>query len=266
MYKGKIIFSFFSYNYLGDIMFPFLISFFAGISTMLGSFILFFRHKSRNSIISKSLSFASGVMIAVSLFDLLPSSLNGLCETFNVIPAIIILTIFVVLGIIISYAINKYIPGFENNDSNRLYKVGIFSMIAIILHNIPEGIATFLTTSENVELGISLAIAIALHNIPEGISISVPIYFSTNNMKKAIWYTFISGMSEFLGAIIAYVFLLNIKSTIFLYILYSLIAGIMLSLVFEELIPNACKYDKKINIIYTLLVGMLFMMIIHFMA
>lgn len=70
-------------------------------------------------------------------------------------------------------------------------------MIAIILHNIPEGIATFLTTSENVELGISLAIAIALHNIPEGISISVPIYFSTNNMKKAIWYTFISGMSEF---------------------------------------------------------------------
>lgn len=246
--------------------FAFLISFLAGISTMLGSLVLFFKYRSKEKIISKSLGFASGVMLAVSILDLIPSSISGLLEVYNIIPTILISAIFIVLGIILSILINKYMPSYENQEEGKLYKLGIFSMIAIILHNIPEGIATFLTTRENMSLGISLAIAIALHNIPEGISISVPIYFSTGSRLKAMWYTFISGISEFLGAVIAFLFLSKITSTMFLNLLYALIAGIMISLTIEELLPNAFKYDKKICIYFYTLVGMLFMICVHIMS
>lgn len=139
-------------------------------------------------------------------------------------------------------------------------------MLAIILHNIPEGIATFLTTNSNAKLGITLAIAIALHNIPEGISISVPLYFGTGSKRKAILYTFISGISEFFGSIIAYLFLKNIASDMFINLLYALIAGIMISLSIEELIPNANKYSEKTVVIKYILIGIAFMGIVHFIT
>ena len=139
-------------------------------------------------------------------------------------------------------------------------------MLAIILHNIPEGIATFLTTNANAKLGITLAIAIALHNIPEGISISVPLYFGTGSKTKAILYTFISGISEFFGSILAYLFLKNIASDIFINLLYAIIAGIMISLSIEELIPNANKYSKKAIVIKYILIGIIFMGIVHFIT
>ena len=155
---------------------------------------------------------------------------------------------------------------FEKVKDSKLYKIGIFSMLAIILHNIPEGIATFLTTNANAKLGITLAIAIALHNIPEGISISVPLYFGTGSKTKAILYTFISGISEFFGSILAYLFLKNIASDIFINLLYALIAGIMISLSIEELIPNANKYSKKAVVIKYILIGIIFMGIVHFIT
>ena len=258
----------FSYNYLGDYMkFAFLVSFLAGISTVLGSFVLFVKYKSKDGLISKSLSFASGVMIAVSVLDLVPNSVINLSKTFYFLLALLLSFLFLILGIILSLLINKYLPNnYDNTVNGKLYKVGIFSMLAIILHNIPEGIATFLTASENMKLGITLAVAIALHNIPEGISISVPIYFGTKSKFKAILYTFISGISEFLGAILAFLFLSNINSTIFVDMLYSLIAGIMISLSIEELIPNACCYSKKINVAIYVLIGVLFMSFVHFIA
>ena len=244
--------------------FAVFISFLAGISTVLGSLILFFKFNSKDKIIACSLAFASGVMVSVSLFDLIPSSITGLNKMFQLFPSIIIGLIFIIIGIILSLSINKYLPDFNNKKEGKLYKLGIFSMIAIILHNVPEGIATFLTTSENTKLGISLALAIALHNIPEGISISIPIYFSTNSKFKAILYTFISGISEFLGAIIAFSFFSSISSTIFLDVLYSLIAGIMISLSLDELFPNSFRYGNKINSFFYLLIGFFFMLLVHF--
>ena len=139
-------------------------------------------------------------------------------------------------------------------------------MLAIILHNIPEGIATFLTTNANAKLGITLAIAIALHNIPKGISISVPLYFGTGSKTKAILYTFISGISEFFGSILAYLFLKNIAPDIFINLLYALIAGIMISISIEELILNANKYSKKAVVIKYILIGIIFMGIVHFIT
>ena len=246
--------------------FAFIISFLAGISTVFGSTVLFFKHTDKNKVIGNCLGFASGVMITVSLSDLIPSTIIGLSKTIEIVPSILISAIFIVIGIILSTMIHKCLPNYENQKDGKLYKLGIFSMFVIIMHNIPEGIATFLTATGDIKLGISLAVAIALHNIPEGISISVPIYFSTHSKIKAILYTFISGISEFFGAIIAFLFLSGLQCTIFLDLLYSLIAGIMISLVVDELPPNAFNYSRKLNIIFDLLVGMLFMLIIHFFS
>ena len=141
-----------------------------------------------------------------------------------------------------------------------MYKVGIISMLAIILHNIPEGIATFVATSSDTLLGVSLAIAIAMHNIPEGISISVPIYYSTNSKKKAIIYTLVSALSEPFGALIAFIFLRNIINDIILGILFAIIAGIMLQIAFCELIPTARRYNNKKYLFIFFLVGVIFML------
>ena len=135
--------------------------------------------------------------------------------------------ISVVLMIVTIYLLIKY--------GLRVYKVGILSMISLLIHNIPEGIMTFITSSNNLKIGITLSIAIALHNIPEGITISIPIYYSTKSKFKAFLYTLISGLSEPFGAIIAYLFLKNIVGDITLGLLYSLIAGMMVNISINEL-------------------------------
>lgn len=155
--------------------------------------------------------------------------------------------------------IDYYLPTEFNN--NNLYKLGIISMLAIILHNIPEGIATFLTTNKDISLGLSLAIAITLHNIPEGISIAVPIYYSTKKKSKAILYTFISALSEPFGALLAFIFLKNIITDNIMGYLLSFIAGIMIHISLCELLPNSFKYKKKKHTIFFFILGILFMLL-----
>jgi len=236
----------------------FLLTFLASISTLFGSFLIFIKKKTDNIIIC-SLAFAAGVMITVSITDLIPESYNLLTSIYNNFYSILLILIFINIGIIISMIIDKYLP--NNND---LYRVGIVSMIAIILHNVPEGVITFITSSKDITLGITLALAIAAHNIPEGITISLPIYYATGNRKKALFYTFISGISEFFGAIIAFLFLKPIVNNTNLGLLFSIIAGIMIHISFYELLPLSFKYKKnKLSILF-LLLGSLFIIITHF--
>lgn len=230
----------------------------AGLSTMLGTLPIFKKTKT-NKIIS-ALSFAAGVMITVSIIDLIPESINYLNKTFKTMPTLLITSIFIVSGIIISMTIDKYI---NIKREGELYKVGIISMIAIIMHNIPEGIATYLSTENNFKLGLSLTIAIALHNIPEGISISIPLYYSTKSRVKALTYTLFSALSEPLGALLAYLFLRRIINNITMGILMALIAGIMIQISFYELLPISFKYKTKTKTIIYLIIGILFMIINH---
>ncbi len=231
----------------------------AGLSTLLGTSLIFVKNKSSKIIIS-TLSFAAGVMITVSITDLIPESINYLNKTFKIIPTILISSIFIVSGIIISMTIDKYI---NKNREGELYKVGIISMIAIILHNIPEGIATYLSTENNFKLGLALTIAIALHNIPEGISIAIPIYYSTKSRVKALTYTLLSALSEPIGALLAYLFLSKIINNNIMGIIMALIAGIMIQISIYELIPTSFKYkNKKLSLIY-LIIGIIFMTLNH---
>lgn len=232
----------------------FLLTTLAGFSTLLGTILILFKFKNKDKIVANSLSFAAGVMITVSILDLVPESIKLLRFTGNSFFTISLSFIF----IIISSLIDIYLPS-QTYKNNNLYKVGLISMLAIIIHNIPEGIATFIATNSNVFLGFSLALAIALHNIPEGISISVPIYYSTKNKRKALLYTLISALSEPFGAILAYLFLSKFINNTILGLLFSLIAGIMLQISFCELIPSAKSYRINTKFYFTL--GILTMLI-----
>lgn len=238
-----------------NIGYSFFITSLAGLSTMLGILVLFIDRKYSNKIVSYSLSFAAGVMICVSIIDLIPESFKLLTGNYNLFVNVLLVLIFICIGVLLSMFIDSKLP---END-NKLYRVGILSMIAIIIHNIPEGIATFMASSMNPKLGVSLAFAIAMHNIPEGISISVPIFYSTKKIDKSILYTFISAVSEPFGALLAFLFLQNFINDIFMGLLFSFIAGIMIHISFYELIPFSKKYNNEKFKIVPFLIGLFFM-------
>lgn len=225
---------------------------------MLGCLVIFIKRIDHNKIIAYSLSFASGVMISVSLTDLIPESLNLInCKNYFFTITISLISIFI--GIFLSILLDNITDKKVNN--NPLYKTGLLSMLAIIIHNIPEGIITFITTTTNIKLGIGLSFAIALHNIPEGISISIPIYYSTKSKFKAFNYTLISALSEPLGALITYLFLINFINNFILGILFSIIAGIMLEISLFNLLPISKKYQYNTSSKLFFIFGVLIMLI-----
>ena len=231
-------------------MFPFILTALAGFSTLLGVLPIFFKIKNTKAIISFSSSFAAGIMISISIFDLIPESINYFKSYFNPVLVIFLTILFIFIGINLSYFIDYLID--KINHQNNLYKVGIITMLALILHNIPEGIITYIVSKNNISLGISLCLAITLHNIPEGISIAIPIYYSTKSKIKAFSYTLISALSEIFGAFITWLFLEKYINNFILGILFSLIAGIMLEISINELIPTGKSYDKQKSILFFL--------------
>ncbi len=226
-----------------NINYAMLLSFLAGLSTMIGTIPIFFKVKNQEKMISASCSFASGIILSISIFDLLPESITYFKMTENIFLTILYAFLSIMLGIILSMILDKYIE--INNKQGNLYKIGILSMLVLMFHNIPEGMLTFILSSKSMELGIPITLAIALHNIPEGISISIPIYYSTRSKFKALIYTLLSSLSEPLGAIMTYLLLKDSINNIFLGVLLSLIAGIMLQISTYELLPSSLAYEKK---------------------
>ena len=241
-------------------LYAFILSFLASISTLIGAFIIFFDKNKKKRVVVTSLSFASGVMIFVSIFDLIPNSYSIITFSNNNFIKILYMLIFLNIGILLSSILDKKI---ESRES-KLYKIGIINMFAIIMHNIPEGIATFITAKNNLKLGIIISTSIALHNIPEGISIAVPIYHGTNSKKKALLYSFLSGISEMFGSILSYLFLYKLVNDNIMSMLYSLIAGIMIYISFFELLKTSIKIsNNKKNVIISFIIGFLIMLLSH---
>ena len=230
----------------------------AGLSTLLGALIIFIKNNER--IINKALSFAVGVMITISIVDLLPESYVNLNSVNNTITTVLYMFISFVIAFILTSLIEDKIK--IENDHTNMYKVGVVSMIGIILHNIPEGIITFITSSINIKLGISLAIAISLHNIPEGISIALPIYYSTKNKAKSLLYTLLSGFSEVVGGVIGYFLLSKFLNPTIMGITYSAIAGIMIYIAIFTIVPTVNKLNKKFENKIFILIGIIFMYIV----
>lgn len=232
-------------------LYPLILTSLAGLATLIGIIPIFVKIKNSDYIIASACAFASGVMICISIFDLVPESIRYLSTNFKSFFVISLCFVFMIIGIVLSMILDNYIDKVSTNGT--LFKVGILSMIAIILHNIPEGIITFIVSNKDIMLGISMCIAIALHNIPEGISIAVPIYYSTKSKKKAIFYTFLAGLSEPIGAILTGLFLVNFVNDIVLGLLFAFIAGVMIQISSGKLLPTGNNYNKKMSLIFFIL-------------
>ena len=152
----------------------------------------------------------------------------------------------------------------KTEATNDLYKLGILNMLALILHNFPEGIATFMSSYKDIELGLKLGLAIAFHNIPEGISIAVPIYYATKSKKNALFKTFLSGIAEPIGAILAFIFLSKYITDELISIILLLVGGIMITLAIEVILPKAKKYNLNKFLYLGLLIGIILILINYF--
>ena len=246
---------------MNNFYYAFLISTIAGLSTMLGCLFIFIKVKNINRFLSISLSFSAMVMMLISIFDLIPHSFFYLLLKHKFNGLILSIVVFII-GILLIKFSNYIINRLEEKGSS-LYKLGIISAVVLMLHNIPEGIITFLTSSNDLKLGLKVAIAITLHNKPEGICIGVPIYYSTRKVGKAIKTTLISGLSEPLGAILAYLFLYKYINNTILNVIFILVAGIMISLAINDILKESLKYSNKNNkyIYVGFIIGIIFFII-----
>ena len=256
-----------------NVLIAFLLTLFAGLATGIGSAIAFFASSTNKKFLSFALGLSAGVMVYVSFVELLngaQGNLSGLYgerwgQTFAVASFF--------LGICLAALIDKLVPARENphelrsvedmqkkpTGKSKLMRTGMITALAITVHNFPEGMATFAATLENPELGIAIAAAIAIHNIPEGIAVSVPIYYATGSRKKAFLWSFLSGMSEPLGALIGFLILMPFMSALLMNIVLAAVAGIMVFISFDELLPAAREYGEHHVSIYGLIAGMAIM-------
>jgi len=256
-----------------NLIFAFTLTFLAGLSTGAGSLMAFFSKNFNHKFLSGSLGFSAGVMIYVSLVDIFAEAVSKLTEIHGDRKEGYLYAVLAFFGgIAVIALIDKLVPKCENphelkdiDDSSviceltknkKLIRMGIMSAIAIGIHNFPEGLATFISAMDNPQVGISIAFAIAIHNLPEGLAISVPIYFATKSRKKALYYSLLSGLSEPLGALIGYFFLQQFFGPTLFGIVFAAVAGIMVFISLDELLPTAEKYGEHHIAIYGLVSGM----------
>lgn len=248
------------------ILIAFLLTLFAGLSTGIGSLIAFMAKRTNTNFLSLSLGLSAGVMIYVSFMEMLPKSLDSLTTLYGEKTGMFYMILGLFGGIALIALIDFLIPesrnphemhGVEEMKSHyRLKQTGIITAITIAVHNFPEGIATFMSALNSLEVAIPITVAIAIHNIPEGIAVAVPIYHSTGSRKKAFWLSFASGLAEPLGALIAFMFLLPYWSPTLDGLILSAVAGVMIYISLDELLPSAEKYGKHHLSIIGLVAGM----------
>lgn len=252
------------------ILLAFALTTFAGLSTGIGSLIALLAKQTNTKFLCASLGFSAGIMIYVSFMEMLPEAKVFLTTDFGEKEGTLylIFAFFGGIGLInlidflIPESLNPHeIQGVEDMDtkSKSLRRTGIIVAITIAIHNFPEGIATFMSALNSLDIAIPITVAIAIHNIPEGIAVAVPIYHSTGSKKKAFWLSFSSGLAEPVGALIAYFFLLQYWSPTMNGIVLAAVAGIMVFISLDELLPSAEKYGKHHISIMGLVSGMLVM-------
>ena len=234
---------------------PFLLCLLAGMSTMLGSLPIFLPIKEKNLsfFLACSLAFCAFIMIGISVGELIPEACAYMIVDFPGLHGLILsILMFLLASVLMHILDSKFL------DSTNLYHLGLLSMIVLMIHNLPEGMITYLTSYEDLQLGLHISLAIMFHNIPEGVSIALPIYYATKNRKKAIFYTFLSGIAEPLGGILAYFILQPILSHGYMGCILLFVAGLMATLAFHHILPKSLSYHKKMPVVLGILLGLFF--------
>lgn len=248
-----------------DAYFALLLATGAGMATLLGALIIFFVKVKSEKLLTAALGFSGGMMIAVSLIELFPSAQEAFGQTMSPLTGTLMAVVCLIGGVLIARLLDSLVPHDEPSSSKgtrehkNLLRVGMVSAMAILIHNFPEGIATFMAGYTNPTLGVTLAFAIAMHNIPEGISVALPIYYATNSKGKAFFYTFLSGIAEPIGAVLAWLILAPYISPAMMGALFAIVSGIMMYIAFEELIPSSRQYGYDRLALWSLFAGVCIM-------
>ncbi len=261
----------------GNVLYALGLTLFAGLATGVGSLIAFFTSRTNTKFLSFSLGFSAGVMIYVSLVEIFVKAKIALVSELGEKQGYLYTVIGFFSGMLLITLIDKLIPKRENphevkmvedlqkkpsnEDYSKLMKMGIFTALAIGIHNFPEGIATFVSALNDPHLGLAISIAVAIHNIPEGIAVSVPIFYATGDRKKAFKLSFLSGLAEPVGAFVAYLLLMPFLNDVMFGMIFAGVAGIMVFISLDELLPAARKYDEAHSSIYGVVLGMIVMAI-----
>jgi len=236
----------------------------AGLSTGIGSAIAYFIKRPKIVYLAFALGLSGGVMIYISFMEMLPDAMGEMGD------GLALLVFFIGIGIMA--LVDLVVPEPENphnyadlaeptvaHGSHKLMRTGLFTALAIAVHNFPEGLATFAAALSDVKLGAFIAMAIAIHNIPEGIAVSVPIFYATKDKNKAFLYSFLSGVSEPAGALIGYLLLMPFLTPMVLAGTLAFVAGVMIYIALDELLPTAHRYGHGHLVIGGIVLGMLIM-------
>jgi len=271
-----------------DFLVAFGLTLFAGLATGIGGALAFFVDRTQTKPLSVALGFSAGVMLFVSFVEIFPQAQRFLSAAYGARGGYLAATLAFFGGVALSALIDKLIPAAQNvHEIHRveeargcgsgadleadapgrhrrrraghvraLYRVGLFTAVAVAVHNFPEGLATFTVAFKDLKLGIPIALAIAIHNIPEGIAVSVPICYASGNRRKAFAYSFLSGLAEPVGGLIGFLVLLPFLSDALFGVLFAAVAGIMVFISLDELLPAAREYGEHHLSIYGLVAGM----------
>lgn len=260
---------------MGSIVMAFLLTLIAGLSTGIGSCIAFFAKRTNRKFLSISLGFSAGVMIYVSMIEIFVKAKNSLTAELGLKGGSWATVAAFFGGIALIAIIDKLIPESKNPhelkrveseqqavseegqpQSEKLMRMGVLTALAVGIHNFPEGLATFVSALQDPGLAIPIVVAIAIHNIPEGIAVSVPLYQATGSKKKAFGYSFLSGLAEPVGALIGWLILMPVMSDVVYGVIFAGVAGIMVFISLDELLPAAREYGEHHLSIYGLIAGM----------
>lgn len=271
-----------------NLLFAFALTLFAGLATGIGSLLALFTKRTNTKFLSVALGFSAGVMIYVSMVEIFPKAQESLISEMGKSAGSWATVVAFFGGMLLIAIIDNFIPSIDNpheirkvedleittggdvvservEDNNEsiknknLMRMGIFTAIAVAVHNFPEGLATFIAALQDPSLGVPIAVAIAIHNIPEGIGVSIPIYYATGSRKKAFIYSFLSGLAEPVGAGIGFLVLMPFLTETLFGILFASVAGIMVFISLDQLLPAAREYGEHHLSIYGLVGGMMVM-------
>lgn len=259
---------------LSNITLAFVLTILAGLSTGIGSLIALLAKRTNTAFLSVALGFSAGVMIYVSMVEIYAGAQQAAVSVWGS-KGLWVVTGAFFAGIMLIALIDRLVPSHENpheprmveeisersvlNNNSGLMRIGAMTAIAITIHNFPEGLATFVSVLHDPSVGLAIALAISIHNIPEGIAVSVPVYYATGDKQKAFLYSFLSGLSEPLGALIGFSVLLPFISEALFALLFASVAGIMVFISLDELLPAARQYGEAHHSVYGIIAGMMVM-------
>jgi len=258
---------------MNNVYLAFAFTLIAGLSTGIGSCIAFLTNRTNRKFLSVSLGFSAGVMIYVSMIEIFFKAQTALIAQLGTVKGSWGTVVSFFGGMLVIAIIDKLIPSEENPHEvksleaggdgsprpSKLMRMGLFTAVAIGIHNFPEGLATFVTALQEPSIAIPIVVAIAIHNIPEGIAVSVPIYQATGSKIKAFRYSFLSGLAEPIGALIGWLLLMPFMNDVVFGVIFAGVAGIMVFISFDELLPAAREYGEHHLSLYGLIAGMIVM-------